>query len=115
MLIYIMGGVMVRDDQDGGVERVNLEDVPRQKGFTFYGSTKIERNSRSVNASATASVTYTPPDDERLEVSIEKWEQVHREVLKRCWDNAQERKIAIEEGRDLDRQFEVDYITGEIR
>lgn len=106
---------MPRDDQNGSTEQVDLSDIPRQKGFTFYGSVKIEQNSRSINAIATSSVTYSPPPDELLSTALDKWEQVSLEVQRRIWDVAQARKIALQEGTDVAMpQFERNYITGEI-
>jgi hypothetical protein len=87
-------------DSDGA-QPVDLEGIPRPKGFVFYGSTKIERNSKSVNVSATASVSYRPPEGELLRDSIEKHRQVHQEVLRCVWFNAEARKIAAETGSDV--------------
>jgi hypothetical protein len=103
---------MVRD----GPNDVDLSDMVKPEGFTFYASAKVERNSRSVVATATASVFYRPPTTEPLHVSMEKQQQVHKEILRRAWQTAEERKASIEAGYDLTTDTEINYIeTGEQR
>lgn len=114
---------MPRDDQDGSVEGtqdVDLSSMPRPRGMTLYGSTKIERNSKSVNATATASVTYAPPENESYAKSLDIFQQVHHEALKRTWFNAELRKAAVEvaelggDATQFEPDFETNYITPEM-
>lgn len=113
---------MPKDDQDGSVEGtlpVDLSTLPRPRGMTIYGSTKLERNSKSVNISSSASITYTPPEGEPYKVSMDKFEQLQWEAQKRCWDNAESRQNAVlarirgEDARIFEKDFEVDYMLPE--
>jgi hypothetical protein len=84
-----------------GTIPIDMESVPRPKGFTLYGSIKLEQNSRSFNVIATASVTYTAPEDESPRDSLDLFEQVEAEAIRRVWLVGQQARVNAETGMNL--------------
>jgi len=102
---------MSYDDVDEYNEDDQRHGMPYQKGFVFYGSSKITQNTKGVFITTTTSVSYAPDDNEPPRVSLEKWQQAHDELGRRVYTNALSRKIALQSGTTIsDQQFENDYL-----
>ena len=101
-------------EEDHGRQESDLSEVTRPTGFSFYASSKIERNTRGVNASSTSSVWYNPPPGESPTLSIMKLEQAKAMVTHIAWRVAEERRIDAEQNpnpRSLHPpQFEIDLL-----